>query len=113
MTEQKRPALTLTLNNREELYRAYMPFLQRGGIFVPTQSLLPLGTSVLVLLTLLDQGERMAFPGDVAWVTPAGAGHKRQSGIGVHFAESDRNPRGKLEALLGGALNASRATETM
>ena len=113
MAESKQPALTLTVANKEELYRAYMPWLRGGGIFVPTPHTVSLGTEVLVLLTVLDQGERFAFKGEVAWITPVGAGHKRRAGVGVQFPEGEDSPRLKLETFLGGALGANRPTETM
>lgn len=105
--------LTLSVANKAELYRAYMPFLKRGGIFVPTEDEMPMGTEVLLLLTVLDQGERFAVEGTVSWITPRGAGNKRRAGVGIHFNDGTNNPRAKLEAFLGAALSADRPTETL
>lgn len=105
--------LTLSVANKAELYRAYMPFLKRGGIFVPTADAMTMGDEVLLLLTVLDQGERFAVEGTVSWITPVGASNKRRAGVGVHFNEGTSNPRAKLEAFLGAALSADRPTETL
>ena len=105
--------LTLSVANKVELYRAYMPFLKRGGLFVPTTEPMQMGENVLLLLTVLDQGERFAIEGTVSWITPVGAGNKRRAGVGVHFSDGANNPRPKLEAFLGAALSADRPTETL
>ena len=112
-TKPAAPKLTLSLANKAELYRAYMPFLKRGGLFVPTEQEMRMGDSVLLLVTVLDQGERFAIEGTVAWLTPRGASNKRRAGVGVHFNEGSGNPKPKLEAFLGAALSADRPTETL
>ena len=105
--------LTLSVANKAELYRAYMPFLKRGGMFVPIEGEMTMGEEVLLLLTVLDQGERFAIEGTVGWITPRGASNKRRVGVGVHFNDGATNPRSKLEAFLGAALSADRPTETL
>ena len=62
--------LSHSIDDKQELYRCYMPFLLNGGLFIPTRKRFRLGDEVLVLLTLMGE-ERMAIPGRVAWLTPA------------------------------------------
>ena len=38
--------LSLTVSSKEELYRAYMPFISSGGLFIPTQRSYQLGEEV-------------------------------------------------------------------
>ena len=101
--------------DKAALYSAYMPFLKAGGIFVPTPKRYFLGDEVFLLLTLLDDTQKLAIPGKVAWLTPAGANNNRNQGIGIEFAadETCKQARLKIESLLGGALNSTRPTHTM
>ncbi|KMJ52516.1 pilus assembly protein PilZ [Vogesella sp. EB] len=107
--------LSLSIKERSALYAAYMPFLRNGGIFVPTNRDYNLGDEVFLLLTLLDDTQKLAIPGKVAWLTPAGANNNRNQGIGIEFAadETCKQARLKIESLLGGALNSTRPTHTM
>jgi len=53
-----------------------------------------------MLLTLLDSKERIPVAGQVAWVTPAGAGGNRTAGIGAQFGEKDPGvAQAKIEAI--------------
>ena len=38
--------ISLEIRDRAALYGAYMPFLIHGGLFIPTQTLYPLGTEL-------------------------------------------------------------------
>ena len=51
--------LSLTIKDKAVLYSAYMPFLQNGGLFVPTNKAYALGDEVFMLLTLMDEAEKM------------------------------------------------------
>lgn len=111
----KQGILSLKINDKHELYNAYMSFLKGGGLFVPTAHRYSLGDEVVLLVTLVETKERLSVAGKVAWVTPVGAG-SRTSGIGVHFSEAGGDgevARTKIEAALGGLLNAERPTQTM
>lgn len=107
--------LSLSIKERSALYAAYMPFLRHGGIFVPTARDYTLGDEVFLLLTLLDDAQKLAVPGKVAWITPAGANNNRNQGVGIEFTSDDagKQARLKIENLLGGALNSTRPTHTM
>lgn len=92
-----------------------MPYLKGGGIFVPTPKRYGLGDEVFVMLTLLDDKERLPVAGKVVWITPAGAQGNRTAGIGVQFNESSEGEmvRGKIETHLAGMLNGEKPTFTM
>lgn len=62
--------MSLTIKDRAGLYAAYMPFLQRGGIFVPGARPCQLGDEVFLLLTLMQDETRYPVAGKVAWITP-------------------------------------------
>ncbi len=109
-----RGVLSLTIKDKSALYAAYMPFVQNGGLFIPTNRSYSLGNEVFMLLNLMDESERIPVAGKVVWITPKGAEGYRASGIGVQFSEQDGGmTRNRIETYLAGALEAERSTHTM
>lgn len=106
--------LSLTIRDKSALFAAYMPFLKNGGLFIPTSKRYEIGDEVFMLLTLLEERDKLSVAGTVVWVTPVGAQGNRAAGIGIQFKDSDtREARTKIEALLGSALKSERQTHTM
>ena len=106
--------LSLGIKDKASLYTAYIPFIKNGGLFVPTTNPYKRGDEVYMLLTLMDDPERLPVAGKVCWVTPKGASGSRSPGIGVQFSGQDKGAtRDKIETLLGGALATDRPTQTM
>ena len=105
--------LSLTIKDKAVLYAAYMPFLQNGGLFVPTNKQYRIGDEVFMLLSLMDEPEKIPIAGRVVWITPMGSQGNRQAGIGVQFSEQDAAANAKIENHLGGALKSDRATHTL
>ncbi len=106
--------LSLTIKDKNALYAAYMPFIKGGGIFVPSNKSYKLGDEVFMLLTLMDNKEKVPVAGHVVWITPQGAQSGRTAGIGIKFSEKDSGAaRNKIEGILAGALKSERPTHTM
>ena len=106
--------LSLTIKDKAALYAAYMPFVKNGGLFIPTNKAYGLGDEVFMLLTLMDDKERLPVAGKIVWMTPAGAQGNKTAGIGVQFGAQDNGTtRTKIETYLAGALNSYRTTHTM
>lgn len=107
--------LSLNITSKPALYASYMPFLKRGGLFVPTTREYALGDEVFMLLSLLDEPARLPIAGTVIWVTPPDAQGNKTQGIGVQFGgdESGQDVRKRIEAILGGHLGSSRPTQTL
>jgi type IV pilus assembly protein PilZ len=105
--------LSLTIKDKGVLYSAYMPYLQHGGLFVPTNKSYKIGDEVFMLLNLMDEAEKIPIAGTVVWVTPRGAQGNRTAGIGVQFSEQDATANSKIENHLAGSLNSDRPTHTM
>lgn len=107
--------LSHAIKDKAALYSAYMPFLKSGGIFVTTTKRYFLGDEVFLLLTLLDEKDRLPVAGKVVWVTPTGAQGARAAGIGVQFADTAEGEavKTKIETLLAGSLGADKPTQTM
>jgi len=107
--------LTASITDKNALYEAYMPFIKNGGLFIPTKKTYALGNEIFVLLSLMDESEKIPFAGRVIWITPKGAQGNRQAGIGVQFNDdvNGKQVRNKIETYLAGALKSERPTHTM
>ncbi|MXR31159.1 PilZ domain-containing protein, partial [Pseudomonas sp. PICF6] len=72
--------LSLTIKDKSVLYAAYMPFIKNGGLFIPTNKNYRLGDEVFMLLSLMDEAEKIPVAGKVIWMTPKGAQGNRAAG---------------------------------
>ena len=114
MANSNRGIISLAIKDKGSLYASYIPFVKNGGLFIPTNKNFELGEEIFMLLTLMEENERVPVAGQVIWITPRGAQGNRTTGIGVQFSSQDNGEtRTKIEALLGGALQADRPTHTM
>ena len=116
VTAAARPGvLSLNIRERAALYAAYMPFLKGGGIFIPTSRTYQLGDEVFMLLSLMDDPNRIAVQGKVVWLTPDGVQGNRTQGIGVQFTqdETGESARALIEKALGETIASQRPTHTM
>ena len=105
--------LSLTIRDKAVLYAAYMPYMKNGGLFIPTNKAYGLGDEVFMLLSLMDEPEKIPVAGKIAWITPKGAQGNRAAGIGVQFEGDDDTASRKIETYLAGALESDRPTHTM
>ena len=113
-TSARQGILSLTIKDKSALYAAYMPFIKGGGLFIPTKKEYKLGEEVFMLLTLMDETEKLPVAGKIVWITPVGAQGNRAAGIGVQFSNQDNGAvRNKIETYLAGALKSDRQTHTM
>ncbi|MBA2409135.1 MAG: PilZ domain-containing protein [Gammaproteobacteria bacterium] len=114
MTDNSRGILSLSIKDKPSLEAAYMPFVKNGGIFVPTKKVYKLGEDVFMLLTLIDDKERIPIAGRVVWITPQGAQGNRAQGIGVQFNDQDQGAsRNLIDGLLVGTPKSESAGQTM
>ena len=113
-TPTRPSVLSLQIKEKAALYAAYLPFVENGGLFVPTQRPAHLGDELYVILSLMDDPTKVAIPGRVAWITPAGTTGRPQ-GIGIQFqrTEASEQARAKIEDLIGAVLKSSRPSHTV
>ena len=112
-TGAKSGILSLTIKDKAVLYAAYMPFLDSGGLFIPTNKNYGIGDEVFMLLNLMDEPEKIPVAGTVVWITPKGAQGNRAAGIGVQFSSQDDTATKKIENYLAGLIDSDRSTHTM
>ncbi len=107
--------LSVSIQDKSALFSAYMPFIEGGGLFVPSTKRFRLGDEVFLLLTLMDLEERLPIPGKVVWITPQGSQGQRKAGIGVQFGDTPDggHARTVIESHLAGMLNSDKSTHTM
>src|SRR3981081_3439565 len=107
--------LSLNIREKSALYPAYMPFLKGGGIFIPTNRVYKLGEEVFMLLSLMDDPQRIAVQGKVGWVAPEGGHGSRTQRIGAQFTPDDTgaSARATIEKILAETLASNRPTHTM
>jgi type IV pilus assembly protein PilZ len=105
--------LSLTIKDSSVLYAAYMPFIRNGGLFIPTNKNYRLGDEVFMLLSLMDEPEKIPVAGKVIWITPKGAQGNRAAGVGVQFNDGNNSARNQIETHLAGSLKSDRPTHTM
>lgn len=105
--------LSLVLADKLALKAHYLPFLKRGGIFVPTQCVLRPGDEVQVYLQLPDATKPILVIGKLAWLTPVGAQGQKLAGVGVHFSDDDDWLKSQIEALLADLPDNDKPSHTL
>ncbi|MFZ2727435.1 MAG: PilZ domain-containing protein [Methylococcaceae bacterium] len=106
--------LSLAIKDKNALYAAYMPFVNNGGLFIPTNREYKMGQEIFMLLTLMDNPEKLPIAGKVIWKTPVGSVVYRVAGIGLQLSDKDGgSAKARIEAYLSGVLNSERPTHTM
>lgn len=105
--------LSLTIKDLSVLYAAYMPFIENGGLFIPTNKTYDIGSEVFMLLNLMEETEKIPVAGTVVWITPKRAQSNRASGIGVQFNDKDNVAKSKIENYLAALLTQDKPTHTL
>jgi len=105
--------LSLTIKDKAVLYAAYMPFIQYGGLFIPTNKHYQIGSEVFMLLKLMDDTEKLPVAGKIVWVTPPRAQGARARGIGVQFSDPDAAVKTRIENILADQLTSNLITNTL
>ena len=90
-----------------------MSFLQNGGLFVPTTRPYRLGDEVFLLLTLMDEPEKLPVAARVVWITQEGTQGNRQEDIGIEFSDEDVTINARIENYLAASLTSERVTHTL
>lgn len=106
--------ITCNITDTDMLYNSYMPFVNGGGIFVPSVRGHHLGEEVFVAFTLPGSADRYPLNGKVIWVNHKQSGSK-PAGFAVQFG-SDPNSlkmRNEIERLLAGQVDSPKPTYTM
>lgn len=105
--------LNHAIKDMATLYSCYMPYVLGGGLFVPTNRIIPLGEEVFVVVTLPESAEKIPLTGKVIWVNHRTQGN-RPAGFGLQLqGEEGKKLRSEIEKLLAGHVASSRPTYTL
>ncbi len=93
--------LQLNIRDKVALHSHYMPFIQDGGIFIPTDREFKFDETVVMILRFLDRSKKLIINGKVVWISPL-SGRGSIQGVGLQFVGSTRKDVYKaIEAYLG------------
>ena len=65
--------ISIAIKDKQALYMSYMPYVEGGGLFLPTNKEYEMGTEMFLLVKIMDEVEPVSISGNVIWVTPTGA----------------------------------------
>ncbi len=107
--------LSFTIKDKNAVYSSYMPHVQGGGVFIPTDRPYRLGDEIYLLLGLPDEAAKLPVSGKVIWITPPNAMGNRSQGIGIQLSEDENGSqaKSKLEKIIAGMAKSTRPTHTM
>jgi len=77
--------LNYVVNDPVELNLSFMPFINNGGLFIPTPKSFSLGDRVLIDLQLPGKKDSIKIEGKVVMVIPQNALHHVLPGVGLQF----------------------------
>jgi type IV pilus assembly protein PilZ len=105
--------ISLAIKDLTVLYTAYMPFVNNGGLFIPTKKAFNIGDVLPLVITIIDEANKYSVQGKVIWITPASS-HSKPPGIGVQFTgPSAAELSKKIQDLLLGYGKNNEPTNTM
>ena len=105
--------LRLDIDDEQALYQHYMPFVEGGALFIPTQQTYQIGDELFYLLKLYSLAEPLPLTGMVVWVTPSGASGARPSGIGIALGAAQRALADEIEQALTLVAHSHKPTLTL
>ena len=109
----KSKVLSLAIKDLAVLYAAYMPFVDGGGLFIPTKKVFNMGDRLSLLISLMTEEKKYPVEVKVIWITPDKAHNNMAPGVGVQFSgASAAELCAKIEQLLIGTSSTNR-TNTM
>lgn len=96
------------------LYRAFMPFIKGGGLFIQTGKSYDLGQDLTLSIMLPDEEDAYLVDGKVVWLTPKAAQGGKPVGVGVQLTgENGEIVANKIETILAGLLQSHQQTDTL
>ncbi len=92
-------ALNVCFESRGEVRECLMTNLSAGGIFVATESPLPIGTPFNVRIQIERTGEEIELPGEVVSVDTSANLAEAKRGMGIRFVNLDEAQREQIAEL--------------
>ena len=107
--------LVCKLKDEDSLYKAYMPYIKDGGIFVPTKKdSYKLGDIVNLQLEILTDTTPTFVSGIVVWIAPQVPHSDFTAGIGVRMqGDEAKDIRKRIESAINNKLKMNDPTNTL
>ncbi len=109
----KKTMIALSIKDKVVLHNLSMPFIKNGGLFIANRTEYELGDDVFILLTLMDEAEKIPVAGKVIWIAKKGVKQPHAPGVGIQFTDPDNVAKDKIETYLAGSLGSASTTATM
>ncbi|MCE5387713.1 MAG: PilZ domain-containing protein [Acidithiobacillus sp.] len=93
-------ALSVVLRDPESVQRYFLPQIKGGGILVETPNPLPMGTDVLLMITLPDTGQRTPLQGRVVWIMPSDNRDGHPAAIGIRFTNDRSGVLTRIQSII-------------
>jgi len=114
LSKPRNAVISIAIKDKQALYMSYMPFIENGGLFVPTQKDYALGDEMFLLVKIMDEVKPVHISGKIVWISPPGVLGNRPRGVGVQFGgDGARATKDLIESKLGASISLTRATHTM
>lgn len=105
--------ISLKIENEDQLYLHFMPFVEGGGLFLPTKKAHKLGDEIFFLLDIYLDSDPMPLTGKVVWLNPQSIGSHREAGIGVQLGVEHDELVKRIEQELTGRIHSQKPTHTI
>lgn len=115
--------LSITIDDLDILQSAYMPFLRRGGLFLPSATLnrhtqafqanCRLHVEYCLLLRIMNELEARCCTARVAWISPVKQSDQRCAGVGLEFDKNGASIKAALESLLAQGGHKALRSQTL
>jgi len=111
---QRNSVISIAIKDKQALYMSYMPYIEGGGLFVPSPKPYDLGDEMFLLVHIMNEDEPVNISGKVIWITPKGSIGNRPVGVGIQFiGDNAAEVKDLIESKLGASLSLTRSTHTM
>ncbi len=76
--------INITIAEKKELYKCYMPFVQGGALYIPLADFdFQIGQKVFIILTLPNEKTKKTISGKIIWINKT----TQNKGFGVTLGE--------------------------
>lgn len=105
--------IQVNIPDKATLQASYMPFVQGGGLFVPTKQQVKMGQEVFILATLPEHAQKIPLTGKVIWISPKQT-HFKPQGFAIQLVgEKGVYYKSEADRLLAGSKAMDRPSYTM
>ena len=104
--------LTLMVTNKNIAFKVFMPFVEDGAVFIPSDEKHRIGDKVTLKINMPELQKEMDCEGVVIWISPLGSHSKR--GVGVQFqGKQGEQVKQAFEAYVAGMKMGNNKTFTL